>query len=303
MGTAENWTVTVWGTRGAIPTAGADFLEYGGNTSCISVCCGGELVVFDAGTGIAQLDAAGLRAACPNTDRPDTAEPAAHLNTTQPGAAPPAAQPVKHVHLFLSHLHLDHVQGLIGFPLLQDPSAELHLYGEARDGMGLRAWLDRLFGPPYWPVSLDDSRAGITIREIGPDTQFSPAPGLSVRTLRSCHPNQSLIYRLDGPGRSIVYTPDCELTDDIAPRLTDFARGCDLLVWDANFSEADLQKGWGHSTWQQGLAIARAAGAARVLMTHYDRSYTDAFLARQEHLAKQESNQCVFAREGMEIVL
>lgn len=274
MGAAENWTVTVWGTRGAVPTARADHLEYGGNTSCISVCCGGELVVFDAGTGITQLDAARLN-----------------------------GRHGKRVHLLFSHLHLDHVGGLVGFPLLQDPSADLHLYGEARDGMGLRARLDRLFGPPYWPVGLKDSRAGITVHEIGPDAQFAPAEGLSVRTLRSCHPNRSLIYRLDGQGRSIVYTLDCELTDGIAPGLTDFARGCDLLVWDANFAGADLRKGWGHSTWEQGLEIARAAGAARVLMTHYDRSYTDAFLEHQERLARQQSGRCVFAREGMEIVL
>lgn len=274
MKPAENWTVTVWGTRGAVPTARADHLEYGGNTSCVSVCCGGELVVFDAGTGITQLD-----------------------------AARPAGRQGKRVHLLFSHLHLDHVQGLVGFPLLQDPSVDLHLYGEARDGMGLRAQLDRLFGPPYWPVGLSDSRAGITVHEIGPGAQFAPAEGLSVRTLRSCHPNRSLIYRLDGQGRSVVYTLDCELTDGFAPGLTDFARGCDLLVWDANFAGADLRMGWGHSTWEQGLEIARAAGAARVLMTHYDRSYTDAFLAQQEHLARQQSDRCVFAREGMEIVL
>lgn len=274
MGLAENWTVTVWGTRGAMSAAKADHLKYGGNTSCISVCCGGELVVFDAGTGITQLDTG-------------------YLNGRQS----------KRVHLLFSHLHLDHVAGLIGFPLLQDPAVELHLYGEARDGMGLRAQLDRLFGPPYWPVSLDDFKAGITVHEIGPDAQFALAEGLSVRTLRSCHPDQSLIYRLNGPGHSVVYTLDCELTDGIAPKLTDFARGCDLLVWDANFAGAGLRRGWGHSTWEQGLEIARAADAARVLMTHYDRSYTDAFLERQECLAGQKSDRCVFAREGMEIVL
>lgn len=274
MGTTGNWTVTVWGTRGAMSAAKADHLKYGGNTSCISVCCCGELVVFDAGSGIVQLDAARLD-----------------------------GRQGKRVHLLFSHLHLDHVGGLIGFPLLQDPAVELHLYGEARDGVGLRAQLDRLFGPPYWPVGLDSLGATLTVREIGPDMQFSPAKGLSVRTLRSCHPNQSLIYRLDGMGRSVVYTPDCELTDSIAPALTDFARGCDLLIWDANFAGADLQPGWGHSTWQQGLDIAHAAGAARVLMTHYDRSYTDVFLQAQERLARQKSDACIFAREGMEIAL
>ena len=274
MKTIRNWTVTVQGTRGAVPMAEAAFLKYGGNTSCISACCGSELVVFDAGSGIIRLDSA-----LKGYDRPEQ------------------------IHILISHLHLDHIQGLAGFRPLRDPTADIHLYGEARDGVSFHTQLDRMFGPPYWPVGLEDCQAQLTIHEIGPDTQFFPAEGLSVRTLRSCHPDQSLIYRLDGRGRSIVYTLDCELTGGIAPVLTDFAQGCDLLIWDANFTEADLQKGWGHSTWEQGLDIARAAGAARVLMTHYNRSYTDAFLQEQEQLAKQKSDTCIFAREGMEIVL
>lgn len=334
MRSAETWRVTVWGTRGAIPAAGAEFLEYGGNTSCVSVCCGGVPVVFDAGSGIAQLNAPRLNGARLSIaqlndtqlddDRPNGARlngarlNGARLNDirlndarlngarsddARLSAARPDGWAGKCVHLLLSHMHLDHIGGLIGFPLLCDPAAELCLYGEARDGLGLRAWLDRLFGPPYWPVGLDSCRAKITVREIGPDMQFSPANGLSVRTLRSCHPNQSLIYRLDGPGHSVVYTLDCELTEELAPRLAEFARGCDLLIWDANYAGADLQPGWGHSTWQQGLDLARTAGAARVLMTHYDRSYTDTFLRQQERLAKQQSDACMFAREGMEIVL
>lgn len=270
----RNWNVTVRGTRGAVPMAESAFLEYGGNTSCISVWCGSELVVFDAGSGVIHLGSA-----LKGHDRPER------------------------IHILISHLHLDHIQGLVGFQPLFDPAADIHLYGEARDGVGFHTYLDRMFGPPYWPVGLEGCRARLTVHEIGPDMQFSPAEGLSVRTLRSRHPNQSLIYRLDGHGRSVVYTLDCELMDDIAPVLTDFARGCDLLVWDANYTAADLRKGWGHSTWEQGIDLAHAAGAARVLMSHYDRSYTDAFLQEQEQLAKQKSDKCIFAREGMEIVL
>lgn len=254
--------------------AKAAFFKYGGNTSCISVCCGSELVVFDAGSGIIHLGSA-----LTGHNRPDR------------------------IHILISHLHLDHIQGLVGFQPLHDPAADIHLYGENRDGVSFRAQLDRVFGQPYWPLGLEDCRAKLTVHEVGPDAQFFLAEELSVCTLRSRHPNESLIYRLEGQGRSVVYTLDCELMDGIAPVLTDFARNCDLLIWDANFTEADLQKGWGHSTWEQGLDTARAAGAARILMTHYDRSYTDAFLQEQEQLAKQKSDTCIFAQEGMEIVL
>lgn len=274
MGSAENWTVTVWGPRGSFPAAKADFLEYGGNTSCISIRCGGKLVVFDAGSGIAQLDAAQLDA----------------------GAE-------KQIHILFSHMHLDHVQGLVGFSLLHDPAMEIHLYGEARGGLSFRTQLQRLIGLPYWPLGLEDFRASCVIHEIQAGDTVCLAEGLNVHTLRGCHPDQSLIYRLEGQGRSVVYALDCELTESLAPRLTEFARDCGLLLWDANFTAADLKKGWGHSTWEQGLELARAAGAARVLMTHYNRAYTDAFLREQELLAKQRSEACVFAREGMTIDL
>ena len=272
MKTTQDWTVTVRGTRGAVPMADPAFLEYGGNTSCVSVRCGGELVVFDAGSGLLSL-----------------------------GSAPETGG--GRIHILLSHLHLDHIQGLVGFQPLYDPNADVRLYGEARGGTSFRAQLDRIFGPPYWPLGLEDGRARVDVREIGPGEPFSLSEGLRVRTFRSCHPDGSLIYRLEGQGRSIVYTLDCELTAGLAPRLADFARDCDLLIWDANFTEADLQKGWGHSTWAQGLEMARASGAARVLMTHYDRSYTDAFLREQERLAREKWDTCVFAREGMELVL
>lgn len=179
------------------------------------------------------------------------------------------------------------------------PAMELHLYGEARSGMSFRAQLERLIGPPYWPLGLEGHGARLVFHEIRAGESVFLAEGLRVQTLRGCHPGQSLIYRLEGQGRSVVYTLDCELTEGLAPGLTEFARDCDLLVWDANFTPADLKKGWGHSTWEQGLELGRAAGAKTVLMTHYHRAYTDAFLREQERLARQKSDKCVFAREGM----
>lgn len=269
MDTAQTWTVTVLGTRGAAPMAAPDYMEYGGNTSCVAVEWPGGLAVLDAGSGLLHLNAARAR----------------------------------RVHILLSHLHLDHILGLPGLSLLHDPQAEVHLYGQAQEGPGLRAYLERVFGPPYWPLGLGEVQASLTVHELTPGVPFCLEGGLNVATLPSCHPDQSLIYRLDGAGRSLVYTPDCELTREMVLPLTDFARDCGLLIWDANYTEADLRRGWGHSTWEQGLSLAQAAGAARVLMTHYDRSYTDSFLQAQERLARQKSSACIFAREGMVIAL
>ena len=99
---SQDWILDVWGVRGSMPAISPDFAEYGGNTSCVSVDCGEDVVVFDAGSGLMAL---GQR-----------------LDGKRP------------IRLFLSHVHVDHLLGLFTFPLLYNPKAELHLYGEARGG-------------------------------------------------------------------------------------------------------------------------------------------------------------------------
>ena len=272
----RSWTLRVWGVRGSTPAAAPDMAEYGGNTSCVSVAGGDEIVVFDAGSGLIQL-----------------------------GRAWQAANGPKRVHIFLSHLHMDHVIGLFGFPLLHDPDAEIHLYGEAKMGVPFQRLIESLVSPPYWPLGIHDFQARILFHEIAPEeTVILPgSPDAAVRTMRGNHPNQSLLCRLDAGRKSVVYALDCEMDAEIRPRLTEFARDSQVLIWDANFTASDLREGWGHSTWEQGIALRRACGADTALMTHYCWSYTDQFLREQERLAAEADGAVRFAKEGMEILL
>lgn len=265
------WTCTVLGTRGSSPRCGSSYQEYGGNTSCLLADCGDSLALFDAGTGLSGL------CGYPHQNRP--------------------------IHIFLTHLHLDHILGLSGCALLHDPRAVVHLYGEGRDGIPLPELLDRLVGPPYWPVRVSGFRAGIQFHELAPDQHIALSENLTVHTLRGCHPNGCLYYRLEYGEKSIVYLLDCEPDPDFLPVLADFARNADLIVWDANFIETDLRPGWGHSTWKQGLALRKTAGAKQILMTHHASDYTDAFLQKQERLCREEDPLSRFAKEGMEILL
>lgn len=268
---AQNWKINVWGVRGSMPAPSPGFLKYGGNTSCFSVDCGEELVVFDAGSGLVNL---GRR-----------------LTGQRP------------VHLFIGHVHMDHLMGLFLFPLFYCPGARIRLYGEARGGVPFRQQLEALIGPPYWPVGFADFPADVTFHEIGPD-QSIPLPGdRTVRTMRGNHPNQGLLFRLDGAGRSVAYTLDCELTEELRPRLTEFCRDAGILIWDANFTTQDLSShlGWGHSSLEQGIALARDAGAGLLLLTHYNFTYTDDFLWERERAIRSPAVR--FAREGMEVSL
>ena len=148
-----------------------------------------------------------------------------------------------------------------------------------RNSKSLESRLETLVGRPYWPLSIKEFAAKVFFHEIGPDACFSlPGnPEVTVRTLRGNHPGGSLLYRLDGSGKSVIYALDCEMEEAIQASLTDFAKGGSLLIWDASFAPADLKEGWGHATWEQGIALRKAARVEKVLMTHYYWDYTDAF--------------------------
>lgn len=267
----QEWIMNIWGVRGSMPAAALDRMEYGGNTSCISVDCGEELIVFDAGSG---LSAFGRR-----------------LTGKRP------------IHIFLGHVHIDHLLGLFLFPPFYDPGAEVHIYGEARGGIPFRQQLESLVGPPYWPVGFADFRAKVVFHEIGPDQRIELPNNRMMRTMRGNHPNLGLIYRLEDGRRSVVYTLDCELTAELRPRLVEFSRNADVLVWDANFTNEDLARhpGWGHSSWEQGVEVRRDAGAKQIVMTHFNQDYTDDFMREQERLAWEPG--VFFAREAMEVRL
>lgn len=266
-------TVSILGTRGSFPSTGGDFFEYGGNTSCFLVDSGSDTVILDAGSGLASL-----------------------------GAHVPLPGGRKSVHILLSHLHLDHIMGLFSFPLLHDPAAEICLYGEPYGDKGLRSQLGTVLGPPYWPLGLDDFQARIQVQELTPGVRISLGDSVVISTLRGNHPENSLLYRLEMNGKTLVYALDCEMDQNMRTALACFAQNADLLIWDAAFVPCDLKKGWGHSTWQEGLALGRLAGVKRILMTHYSRSYSDRFLSEQEKLARTDS-RCLFAKEGMVLQL
>lgn len=263
------WRLKAWGVRGSLPAASRDRMAYGGNTSCFSVDCGEDLVVFDAGSGLTAMGGS--------------------LRSGQV------------LHIFISHVHFDHIMGLFIFPPFYDPSAEIHIYGEPRSGVSFRQQLETIIGPPYWPVGFADFQARVTIHETGPDRQISLPGGRRVRVMRGSHPNLGLMYRLEDGERSVVYTLDCELNDALRPRLTDFCRDAGVLIWDANYTAQDLARhpGWGHSSWEQGADLGKAAGAKLVLLAHLNRDYDDAYMGELEQLAQRPGVQ--FAREGMEV--
>jgi phosphoribosyl 1,2-cyclic phosphodiesterase len=245
--------VQLWGTRGSLPAPGAEMARFGGNTSCVEVRGrDGTLLVLDAGTGIR------------------------HLGAALGGHAP------RRVHVLLSHLHMDHIQGLGFFAVLFNPEVETHLWGPARAARDLRDRLARYLSPPLFPVHLREL-PNVTLHEV-PREPFQVGE-FRVLADRICHPGFTVGYRIEGNRGTLAYLPDHEPALGVShfPLSADWtsgyllARGADLLVHDAQYSLAEYPAhvGWGHSALDHALAFARLADVRHLVTFHHDPAHSD----------------------------
>ena len=244
--------VRMWGTRGSLAAPGAETARFGGNTSCVEVSgTGGTTLVLDAGTGIRRLGAA----------RHGT---------------------LRRVHVLLSHLHMDHIQGLGFFEPLFDSEVETHLWGPARTVGDLRDRLVRYLSPPLFPVHLRDL-PNLTLHVV-PREPFAVGE-FRVLADRICHPGFTVGYRIEGEQGALVYLSDHEPALGVArfPLPADWtsgyglARGADLLLHDAQYSLAEYPAhvGWGHSAIDHALAFARLAEVRHLVTCHHDPGHSD----------------------------
>jgi phosphoribosyl 1,2-cyclic phosphodiesterase len=270
---STDFSVRFWGVRGSIACPGPDFVRYGGNTSCLEIRCGDKRLVFDAGTGIRAL---GLEMAqC----RPNDLD------------------------IFFTHTHFDHVCGLTFFSSLFCPDSTVRLWaGHLEDEMTLRGVLTNLMMAPLYPVSLEIFQAKVSFNDFRAGQTLTPHPGVTLRTALLNHPNGATGYRVEFGGKSICYITDTEhYPDHVDETIAELVRGADIMIYDATYTDDEYPtyRGWGHSTWQEGLKLAKAAGVKQYVVFHHDPSHSDAFMdsvARDVDEAKPGS---VVAREGM----
>jgi phosphoribosyl 1,2-cyclic phosphodiesterase len=250
--------VKLWGTRGSVASPGPETIRYGGNTSCVEVRgSDGTLLVLDAGTGIRRLGAS---------------------------LGPEAGR----VDVLLTHLHMDHIQGLGFFRPLDQPGQEVHIWGPPSTTLDLRARLGRYLSPPLFPVRLRDLPCRLTLHDA-PREGFEIG-GLKVVAAHVCHPGPTVGYRITQDGVSIAYLPDHEpaLGAQRFPDRPDWTSGfdlaaeVDLLIHDAQYSAVEYARhlGWGHSAIPHTLAFAASAGVKRLVTFHHDPGHDDATLDR-----------------------
>jgi len=242
-----------WGVRGGIATPGADTVRYGGNTACVELWCGPHLIILDAGSGLLRL---GQKLASV--------------------AGPVVAD------LLISHTHMDHICGLPFFLPHFDATTRLRIWGGHLDRPGaLQNALTTSWSPPLMPDLSKAFRAMVSYESFSAGDRLMLHPGLTVRTVALRHPGGATGYRIDWAGRSIAYVTDTEHpVDGIDTKIAELIEGVDLAIYDSSYSDAEYagRAGWGHSTWQEAIKLADAAGVKKLLLFHHDPSHDDAFM-------------------------
>ena len=264
-------SVTLLGIRGSVPVEGDAYRHCGQGTTCILVRLAGQPVVVDAGTGILRLEEA--------------------LDPEE-----------RDLPLLLTHAHADHLMGFGLCPLLFQKTTRMQVYGRTRAGLTAEDQLRRFLSPPLWPVGPELLPAEIGFQELGETLTLGP---VTVQTLEGAHPGGVSLLRLTGGGKTVVVMTDCTLTVPVRDRFLDFARDCDLLLVDGQYSpeEWPTRSTFGHSTWEQAAAFGQDCRAGQVRIIHHDPGHTDAVLLRAEAALTARYPQCRFGRGGEEIPL
>ncbi|HUM46255.1 MAG TPA: MBL fold metallo-hydrolase [Chitinophagales bacterium] len=275
--------INLWGVRGSLPTTGPETSGFGGNTSCTSVTHEGWLLVLDGGSGI-------------------------HTLVLDKDA------PSKRIDILLTHLHIDHIQGLGFFSPLFDPEMEIHIWGPASSHRSLHSRLSRYLSPPLFPVLIRDLPCTLQFHELENSTvEIGP---FQVQSSYVIHPSPTIGFRIANDHSTFTYLPDHEPALGFTGMIPnnkwisgiDLAAGVDLLLHDAQYTLAEYQtrKGWGHSSIDDAGYFASMAGVKKLLLAHHDPSHNDEKLLEMFSGFQQQNDYpfaCELAREGMEIML
>lgn len=258
----------VCGSRGSRSVSGEEYSDFGGLTTCFILKTGDYAIVIDVGTGLEK--AASILAKCSKID------------------------------ILLTHYHYDHILGLLN-PFVFPENAKIRLYTYTEEKTGTEQ-LDELIGPPFWPKF--DALGRFDFVQIQPGDEFDLEEGFHITTMPSNHAGETILYRISCEQYSVAIIGDYE-HGKLDEAVAKFSEGVDILVYDGMFAPEEYSKfvGWGHSTWVEGIAIAKAAKAKELLITHHNPISDDATLYKAEAEAQAVFPNVRFAKMGDVIIL
>jgi len=270
--------VTFYGTRGSTPVADPDYLQFGGNTSCILVTFStGKVAILDAGTGIRKL----------GNDILDRFH-----------------EQYDYITIGLSHTHWDHIQGFPFFIPAYDSRRKfiIAICGKEIMTKDIKGLFATQMQSDFFPTPLD--KMGASFNFWQPDiTTHTFSSGIKLVASRHNHPGGAYGYRITEGEKILVYCTDIEHGDEIDPKVVSLSKNADLLIHDAQYTPDELRvkKGWGHSTWEQAVEVAEQAGVKKLALFHHDPEHNDTFLLNIEGKCQKRFPDAFFAREGTEI--
>jgi phosphoribosyl 1,2-cyclic phosphodiesterase len=251
--------IKFWGVRGSTPAPQPENMRYGGNTSCVEVRLGDNLYIFDCGTGFRVLGQA-LRHEC--NGRPVSA------------------------HVFVSHFHWDHIQGIPFFGPLYDNRENRFQFHCSSRTRSLKRVLEEQMAAPYFPVGL------IQLGDV------------TLQTLWLNHPQGCMGFRVETKEGVVVYATDNEPGDALFDKnVRKLAAGADVLIYDAQYlpNEYEHKRGWGHSHWREAVNVVTESGAKELVLFHHDPDHDDVCIDNVVKEARNYYPRLRAAAEGMQI--
>ena len=299
------------GVRGSYPIANGNYLQYGGNTSCVEVNVNGHLIILDAGTGLIDVGN-------------DLME-----QYIASGLTPEERTPIKAT-VLISHIHQDHIQGFTFFRPLHIPTSKINVYGNVSYEETLSDELAHLLFGKSFPLDLGDIAGNLNIHDITDtdgivlrhdsepiikrierdEDKIPQGDDVLITCYRSyAHPQEGvIIYKIAYKDKTLVYATDKESYLGGDKKLANFARGCDLIIHDAQYTTEDYlntfvpKQGYGHSTFDMAIECQKQVGAKKLVFFHFDPTYNDNKLnIIKEHYKELENVQLAY--EGLEIEL
>lgn len=281
--TAPAAKLSFWGVRGSTPTVDPATWRYGGNTPCLEfIAPDGTQIILDCGTGLRML---GSRWTVPGEKR------------------------LPKTHIFVTHYHWDHIQGVPFFAPFYAESNEFHFYSFRSKFLGrdsLKQVFETQMASPYFPVDMSAMSAKRKFQEVGGDESFTIGENkITAKWLN--HPQGCLGFRIETPAGTVAYATDNEPGDaELDKSLRELASGADIFINDAQYTPEQLageRRGWGHSSWKEGARIAREVGAKTLVLFHHDPDSNDRAVDSLLRHAREEFDSVFAASEGMVITL